>query len=157
MGSNRPPHRSRRAELLHRAPASGSDIETLVGPGMTDSGWRKPALGDSVHPIPGDRALVASLLERPPPVLDTFRSESGGHLTVGRYRVVVNVASHDSTQPPALFGHRQVSLSFYLHSNFSSTVWRKDRVAKSNDFDRLGGLRIPSSAKCNATCKVQKA
>jgi len=84
---------------------------------MTDSGWRKPALGDSVHPIPGDRALVASLLERPPPVLDTFRSESGGHLTVGRYRVVVNVASHDSTQPPALFGHRQVSLSFYLHSN----------------------------------------
>ncbi len=117
MGSGRPPHRSRRAELSHRALASGSDVETLVGPGMTDSGRRKPALGDSVHPIPGDRALVATLLERPPPVLDTFRSESGGHLTVGRHRVVVDVASNDSTQSPALFGHAPVSLSFDLHSD----------------------------------------
>ncbi len=35
--------------------------------------------------------------------------------------------------------------------DFSSTVWRKDRVAKSNDFDRLDCLEIWARAKCNAT------
>ena len=40
LGSARPPRRSRRARLTHRAPALGSGVEPPLGPGMQDSGLR---------------------------------------------------------------------------------------------------------------------
>jgi hypothetical protein len=42
----RPPHRSRRAELPHRAPASGDDAKSLFRPGVADAGGREPLGGE---------------------------------------------------------------------------------------------------------------
>ena len=40
--------------------------------------------------------------------------------------------------------------SGFSDSDFSSTVWRKDRVAKSNDIDRLSGVAAATRVKCSA-------
>jgi len=48
--AGRPPHRSRRAELPHRAPASGGDAEAHQRIGMTDAGLGKPASYPSLPP-----------------------------------------------------------------------------------------------------------
>jgi hypothetical protein len=54
------PHRSERALLTHSAPASGSDVKALLGPGMKSAGARDPSVGDRQHASPVDRALLAS-------------------------------------------------------------------------------------------------
>src|SRR5882724_5603084 len=41
--SPRPPHRSRRALLTHRAPPSGSGVEAVTGQRVYGSDWRKEA------------------------------------------------------------------------------------------------------------------
>jgi len=57
--TQRPPHRSRRAELPHRAPASGRDAQALVRMRMSDSRQREPALTQAGHTSPGDLVLLA--------------------------------------------------------------------------------------------------
>ena len=44
-----------------------------------------------------------------------------------------------------------------LALGFSSTVWRKDRVAKSNDYVRLSGVVATGRVKSNATEQLSKA
>jgi len=48
-----PPHRSRRAALPHRAPASGRDAQALRRIRMQNVGFWKPLGGESIHPLPG--------------------------------------------------------------------------------------------------------
>ena len=55
-----PPHGSRRAELPHRAPASGSGCEAHVRVGMHHTDLRKPPSCVSAHPRPGDPTALAA-------------------------------------------------------------------------------------------------
>ena len=48
----RPPHRSRRALLTHRALAVDSDEEPLFGPRVQDARMWQVAFGNSFHPAP---------------------------------------------------------------------------------------------------------
>ena len=47
-----PPHRSRRAELPHRAPALGLNAQALVGIGMQDTRQGQPAIRQGIRPLP---------------------------------------------------------------------------------------------------------
>src|ERR671910_56874 len=49
--TRRPPHRSRRAELPHRAPASGRDVEPPVGTGVPEFWAGQPTRRDPHHPL----------------------------------------------------------------------------------------------------------
>src|SRR4029450_9626136 len=51
--TQRPPHRSRRAALPHRAPASGRDAQALRGIRMHNVGFWKPLGGEAIHPFAG--------------------------------------------------------------------------------------------------------
>jgi len=54
-------HRSRRAELPHRALALGHDGEALESPGMADTRKREPAADVALESHPGrDTAVAAS-------------------------------------------------------------------------------------------------
>src|SRR5262249_33363086 len=48
-----PPHRSRRAALPHRAPASGRNAQALRRIRMHDVGFWEPLGGALIHPLPG--------------------------------------------------------------------------------------------------------
>jgi len=58
--SPHPPHRSRRAELPHRALASGDDAEANPWVRVTDSGGRKPLGNQTLHPFPFQVMLLAT-------------------------------------------------------------------------------------------------
>src|ERR1700737_1586455 len=65
--SPRPPHRSRRALLTHRAPPSGSGVEAVTRQRAYSSDWRKEA-GDEVdEPLPAEACRLAAPLERREP------------------------------------------------------------------------------------------
>ena len=58
--SPHPPHRSRRAELPHRALASGNDAKTNLWIGVVNSGGRKPLGNQTLHPFPFQVILLAT-------------------------------------------------------------------------------------------------
>jgi hypothetical protein len=55
--SPRPPHRSRRALLTHRAPPSGSGVEAVAGQRVYSSDWRKEAGDELDEPLQLRRAV----------------------------------------------------------------------------------------------------
>jgi hypothetical protein len=55
-----PPHRSRRAELPHRAPASGSGCKAYVRVLMHHADFGEPSSRVPVHPFPVDPSALAS-------------------------------------------------------------------------------------------------
>src|ERR1039458_4261926 len=58
----RPPHRSRRALLTHRAPPSGFGVEAVTWQRVQRSDWRKEASAEPDEPLPAEACLLA-----PPP------------------------------------------------------------------------------------------
>jgi hypothetical protein len=62
--SPRPPHRSRRVLLTHRAPPAGSGVEAVTGERVHSSDWRKEAGGELDEPRPAEACLLAAPLER---------------------------------------------------------------------------------------------
>src|SRR3984893_17485703 len=65
--SPRPPHRSRRALLTHRAPPSGSGVEAVTRQRVYSSDWRKEAGDDLDEPLPAEACRLAAPLERREP------------------------------------------------------------------------------------------
>src|SRR6202043_890859 len=61
--SPRPPHRSRRALLTHRAPPSGSG-EAVTRQRVYSSDWRKEAGDELDEPLPAEACRLAASLER---------------------------------------------------------------------------------------------
>ena len=55
-----PPHRSRRAELPHRAPASGNNAKANQWIWMADPGQWNPFDYQALHPIPYNIVLMTS-------------------------------------------------------------------------------------------------
>src|ERR1700730_3326355 len=62
--SPRPPHRSRRALLTHRAPPSGSGVEAVTRQRVYSSDWRKEAGDELDEPLPAEAYRLAAPLER---------------------------------------------------------------------------------------------
>src|SRR5229473_5737223 len=62
--SPRPPRRSRRALLTHRAPPSGSGVEAVTGQRVYSSDWRKEAGDELDEPLPAEACRLAAPLER---------------------------------------------------------------------------------------------
>ncbi len=75
MGSGCPPHRSRRAELPHRAPALGSDVKSLFRPAMKHTCRGYPSLRYHVHPRPVRSVMLASAPKRMPPITNQLCSK----------------------------------------------------------------------------------
>jgi hypothetical protein len=71
----RPPHRSRRALLTHRAPTLDSDEEPLLRPRMQDAGeWQVPVC-DRLHSGPRYSAPLAAAHEGAVPAFDHVMPE----------------------------------------------------------------------------------
>src|SRR6202162_6102377 len=60
----RPPHRSRRALLTHRAPPSGSGVEAVTGQWVQYPDRREEAVGDADKLLPAHERTLAASLER---------------------------------------------------------------------------------------------
>src|SRR5262245_18765826 len=63
----RPPRRSRRALLTHRAPPSGSGVEAMTGQRVQPSYWRKEAIDEPDELLPAEACRLAAPLERREP------------------------------------------------------------------------------------------
>src|SRR3979411_1556930 len=62
--ASRPPYRSRRALLTHRAPPSGSGVEAVTRQRVYRSDWRKEAGDELDEPLPAEACRLAAPLER---------------------------------------------------------------------------------------------
>jgi len=62
--TSRPPYRSRRALLTHRAPPSGSGFEAVTRQRVYGSDWRKEAGDELDEPLPVEACRLAASLER---------------------------------------------------------------------------------------------
>jgi hypothetical protein len=65
--TERPPHRTGPQLSRIRLPPRVSDGEALPRPRMEDSGFGEPMVGEHPHTIPGERTLLATAVECPPP------------------------------------------------------------------------------------------
>ena len=71
----RPPHRSRRALLTHRAPTLDGDEEPLFGPRVQDAWeWQVP-VSDLLHSRPRKSTSLASTHQRAVPTFDHVMPE----------------------------------------------------------------------------------
>src|SRR5215204_4686074 len=71
---------------------------------MKDFGFRKIGLGNRLHPLPGDIALLAATAEYVPPSPSDLVPEDDQCMPVGRHRMVVEVAFDHLHQPFPLRG-----------------------------------------------------
>ena len=97
--SDHPLHRSRRALLTHRAPASGDDAKPPQRIGVVDADWGQPALGKPLHPLPGGPALLAAPTQGAIPVPDETVAEQDQRSPVHRNTVIPHVPHEDRAQP----------------------------------------------------------
>lgn len=75
--AQRPPHRSRRAALPHRALTSGSGgKEALFRPWMLDLGRWQPASDVETHLSPVEPAFVAATAETAAPAFGNLQAET---------------------------------------------------------------------------------
>jgi hypothetical protein len=71
----RPPHRSRRALLTHRAPTLDSDEEPLLWPRMQDTWKRQVPVRDRLHSSPRQSVPLAAAHESFVPAFDHVMAE----------------------------------------------------------------------------------
>src|SRR5262245_3256794 len=71
----RPPHRSRRALLTHRAPTLDGDEEPLFRPRMQDAWEWQVTIGDRLHPSPRQPTPLAATHESAVPAFDHVMPE----------------------------------------------------------------------------------
>jgi hypothetical protein len=62
--ASRPPYRSRRALLTHRAPPSGSGVEAVTRQRVYGFNWRKETGDELDEPLPVEACRLAASLER---------------------------------------------------------------------------------------------
>ena len=104
MVAHSPLHRSRRAELPHRAPASGDDAKSPQGIGVADAGRRQPAVDEPPHALPGQPGLLAASPERAVPEPTDPVAEEGYRRGVHGHAVVAHVPANDRAEPSPHLG-----------------------------------------------------
>ena len=73
--TRRPPHRSRRALLTHRAPTLDGDEEPLLWPRMQDAWERQVPVSDRLHSRPRKSTPLASTHQGAMPTFDHMMAE----------------------------------------------------------------------------------
>src|SRR5512132_4599716 len=106
--ARRPPHRSRRAELPHRAPTSGHDAEPHVGKRMPEACRWQPKVGQSFHALPCQPADLAPPPERAAPVPPDMAIKRVDRPAIGGNGEVVEEAVHPPLQVEPLLRDRPV-------------------------------------------------
>src|SRR6266478_2301294 len=89
-----------------RLPPWVFDGEALVWPGMKDARFGEPVVGQLSDPLPCHPVLLAAPPKRPPPEIDDMIPEGPECRTVGRHRVVLEVAGDDLFEPFRRFADR---------------------------------------------------
>ena len=95
----RPPHRSQRALLTHWAPTSGYNVQAQVGVRMPYTGFREPAVNQSIHPLPIESIALAAAKQRLIPKAAQMIPESLKLSTVAWQSVISVVPEQHNTQP----------------------------------------------------------
>jgi len=116
--AGRPPHRSERAELPHSALALGPNAQPHGWIGMTDMRIRQPAFDPSVHPFPGDLALLSPLLQGSSPVHHHLLSEGTKGRALPGHPVIPVMPKQNHPQPLALFRDRLMHPSLQFRFDF---------------------------------------
>ena len=94
--TRRPPHRSLRAALPHKAPTSGTNAQSLFGIRMKSShGWESIG-SQSVHALSGNSVTLAPSPQRPEPKTTHLIPESSEFPLVTRHSVVLEVSLHNA-------------------------------------------------------------
>jgi hypothetical protein len=99
-----PPDRSRRAELPHRAPASGPGVGARAGLGMHDADRRQPPVDEATHPLPGQAVPLAPAAKCTQPAAACLAVEGPHSVDVAWHGVVGEMTPHHACQPAPLLG-----------------------------------------------------
>src|SRR5260370_16912155 len=117
--ASRPPYRSRRALLTHRAPPSGSGVEAVTRQRAYRSDWRKEAGDELDEPLPAEACRLAASLERCEPEPLHLVEEPPQARVVTRDREVVQIPFQHLFPPttgfPACILHFPPHLSLHPH------------------------------------------
>src|SRR5258708_882088 len=89
-----------------RLPPRVSDGKANARPRMQDGRFREPGVCELRHPCPREPILLAATPQRAPPEVGDVMSEHVKCATVGRHRVIVEVAADHPAQPFPLRGDR---------------------------------------------------
>ena len=111
----RPPHRSRRALLTHRAPPSGSGVEAVTGQRVECPDWRKEASDESGELLPPEACRLTAPLERGKPEPLQFVEEPPQARVVARDCEVVQMPFQHLFQPSTGFRDGVVHFSAQLY------------------------------------------
>ncbi len=90
-----PPHRSRRAELPHRAPASGSNVATTTRIGMHDPGIGQPEREQLVYKRPVTTAFLAAPCKNALPEERDVVSKRLHGIVVARHAVITVMTNNN--------------------------------------------------------------
>jgi hypothetical protein len=138
--SPHPPHRSRRAELPHRALASGHDAKTNLWIGVANSGGRKPLGNQTLHPFPPQAVLLAAASQNLHPHPADFPMEDCDAPCIRGNSEVAGVAGDQRSQIRPLSWHRFMHPSPELGSNFFELCRQllSDRFAQHHELPASG-------------------
>ena len=111
----RPPHRSRRALLTHRAPPSGSGVEAMQRLRVQYPDWREETIGHAGELVPTEERPLASPFERLELAPANLSNEPPQARVVARDRVVVEMPFEHPFHPRAGLDDGVVHSSAQLH------------------------------------------
>src|SRR4029434_1065598 len=97
-----PPHRSRRAALPHRAPASGRDAQALRGIRMKDMGFGQPVLGEGIHARPCHPVALTASAQRLTAITHDGVAGFYEQAPIARHGIVAIVPQQHAFQPGPL-------------------------------------------------------
>src|SRR5262252_815955 len=87
----RPPHRSRRALLTHRAPPSGFGVEAVTRQWVEYLDWREETIDELQEALPGEPRVLAASPERLEPEPAHLVAKPPQARVIARDRVVVQM------------------------------------------------------------------
>ena len=91
-----PPHRTRRAELPHRALALGNNAQALHRIGVMELGFREPPLRNLVHLLPGGAMALTAPPQRAALQPNVPITKHAQHDQIARDPVVTVMPAHDT-------------------------------------------------------------
>jgi len=145
-----PPHRSRRALLTHRAPASGSDVPAQVGIRLYDAGPGQPAVDEAVHSFPIEPMALAATKQRFIPKATHMVAECFQFPNVARYPIVAVMPEQNHTQPLSHSRHRMMKTPFELR--FKLHQFRPNPLVDAMTENRIFAI----SGLATYVCKTKK-
>lgn len=142
--ASRPPHRSLRAELLHKAPASGIDAKPLGRIWVLLTCVWQIHSDKTFEPFPSHPVPLASASDRLHPETTNFFTKLVQPIQVVRHSMVVEISSHYRAKPSSNHVQR------FMHSSFQSVPDRLQLRTQSL-LDRETHDLEPACSSCSAT------